>query len=207
MSWIQTHSGEAFSFQEYRPETIKIEDIAHALANLCRFVGHTDRYYSVAEHCVVMSRQVDPEHALEALMHDAAEAYIGDVSRPLKSMLPEYQELQYTVEFWIKTRFGLSHEMPQAVKQADKRMLITECEQLLWPPAAPWDGLEGVAPFDDMRLSCLPPETAKRQFLDRYATLRNEADSGLEESQMQPVGELEIVDENNGYVTLRAPWD
>src|ERR1700757_1336901 len=83
-AWIQTFSGKRFSLLEPQPDQICIEDIAHALSLQARFTGHVKYHYSVAQHCWYASQIVAPEFALEALMHDASEAYIGDMSRPMK---------------------------------------------------------------------------------------------------------------------------
>jgi hypothetical protein len=82
--WMQTFTGRAFYPLDPRPEDIDPVDIAHALSLICRYGGHSSRFYSVAEHCVLMSHAVAPEHALWALLHDATEAYLGDMIRPLK---------------------------------------------------------------------------------------------------------------------------
>src|SRR5579885_2784587 len=84
--WIQTYCGVAFYPLDPRPEEILIEDIAHALSMLCRFTGHVKRFYSVAQHCVYVSHRCDPKDALWGLLHDAAEAYLNDISRPVKSL-------------------------------------------------------------------------------------------------------------------------
>lgn len=91
--WILTFSGERFYPFSPAPEEVKTKDIAHALANICRFNGHTRGFYSVAAHSVHVSRLVPPEFALEALLHDAAEAYVGDMVRPLKRGLPAFEEV------------------------------------------------------------------------------------------------------------------
>ena len=111
--WMQTYTGVRFYPMDPRPEELDIRDIAHALSLICRYGGHVDRFYSVAEHCVLMSQCVPEEHALWALLHDASEAYVGDMVRPLKRQLPEYEAAEGRVIAAIVERVGLpSTRMP-----------------------------------------------------------------------------------------------
>jgi hypothetical protein len=135
--WMQTYSGRRFYPMNPRPSEIDPVDIAHALSLLCRYGGHVDRFYSVAEHCVLMSNAVAPEHALAALLHDATEAYVCDVPRPLKAYLDAYREIEDHVWAAIAIRFGLALELPAEVKQADTRILLTERAALM-PRAERW---------------------------------------------------------------------
>jgi hypothetical protein len=143
--WMQTYTGRAFFPMDPDPDDIDPDDIAHALSLLCRYNGHVDRFYSVAEHCVLVSRAVPAEDALWGLLHDATEAYVGDMIRPLKRSMPEYRAAEDRVMAAIATRFGLTGEMPASVKNADNRILLTERAALMSaaPPRA-WmqDGLE-----------------------------------------------------------------
>lgn len=109
-----------------RPEDVNIADIAHALANLCRWGGHCPHFYSVAEHSVLVSYQVPRQHALTALMHDATEAYLGDVPRPIKVGLPEYKRMEALNWLAIAERFRLPKELPQCVHDADNAVLLAE---------------------------------------------------------------------------------
>ena len=114
MSIIQTHTGKFLDLLNPTPDMIDMEDIAHALAHLCRFTGHTQRFYSVAEHCVRMVQWGLPGPAALRLMHDATEAYIGDVSTPLKTLLPNYGVIELDIRNAIAERFGfgITHHAP-----------------------------------------------------------------------------------------------
>src|SRR5438128_5709421 len=92
--WMQTYTGRRFYPLAPAIEDVDLRDIAHSLAHQCRYAGHVDRFYSVAEHCVLLSRAVPAEYALDALLHDAAEAYVVDVPRPLKRNLAGYAEIE-----------------------------------------------------------------------------------------------------------------
>lgn len=124
--WILTYSGKRFSFLDIDPEAIDIGDIATALSNICRFTGHLDQHYSVAQHCVLVSHLVEPHLAFEGLMHDASEAYCGDVSSPLKARLPDYREIEGRVDRAIRAKYGLPLVETPDVKVADLRMLASE---------------------------------------------------------------------------------
>ena len=127
--WFVTHSGRVFFVRDPDPSAICIEDVAHALAHVCRFGGHCDTHYSVAQHSIFVSHEVTPHLALHALLHDAAEAYIGDVIRPLKHQLPEYKAIEVRVEAAIAEAFGLRPLIAierEAIKAADRVALATE---------------------------------------------------------------------------------
>ena len=105
--WLQTFSGKIFHPLDPNPEEICIEDIAHCLANICRFHGSVNRFYSVAEHSCHISRYCDPKYALEGLMHDASEAYIIDVPSPVKYELPKYKIIEKRIEKVIAQKWNL----------------------------------------------------------------------------------------------------
>jgi len=97
MSWIQTYTGKCFHPREPGPDDFDIRDVAHALSLLCRFNGHCRTFYSVAEHSVRVSRICPPAAALWGLLHDLGEAYVGDLPRPLKPLMPRFEEIEATV--------------------------------------------------------------------------------------------------------------
>src|ERR1019366_10480236 len=126
--FIGTFSGLRFWPLGPNPAKILIEDVAHALAHQCRFSGHASKFYSVAEHSVHVSRLCLPEHALWGLLHDASEAYLVDLPRPLK-LLPEfaaYREAERRLQRAVAVRFGLPEDQPASVTEADDTMLWIE---------------------------------------------------------------------------------
>lgn len=174
MSYLVTYTGRAIDLRMPRASDVCIEDIAHALARLCRFGGHVHGgFYSVAQHSVHVSGLVAPEHALAGLLHDATEAYVGDCVRPLKRMLPKYQRVE--AEMWsaIAARFGLALALPREVVEADERMLATEVRDLLVGPHAAALLRELPEPLPGS-IEPLEPSTAELLFLGRYRELVEE---------------------------------
>jgi uncharacterized protein len=168
--WIQTHSRKKFFPLTPRPEDVCIEDIAHALSNLCRFTGHTREFYSVAQHSVLVSEVCPFEHALHGLLHDGSEAYISDLARPVKysDLMTPYRNAEKHLQRIVYEAFYLDPEEPASVKRADDRLVVTERRDLLGEPIEPW--ITTAAPLPD-RIIAWSPKTAKRIFLDRYRLL------------------------------------
>jgi phage pi2 protein 07 len=134
-TYIRTYHGLEFDFVDPKPEQVCIEDIAHALSNICRFTGHTPNHYSVAEHSILVSYYVEPQNRLLALLHDASEAYLGDVASPLKQLLPEYKKLEEKVANVIFEALGVDIVTNKAyndVKLADNLMLEKEFSHIVY---------------------------------------------------------------------------
>lgn len=174
--WIQVYSGKPFTFFSPGVSDIDILDIAHALSMQCRFNGHVKKFYSVAEHSVNVSYEVPEQYALAGLLHDAAEAYIGDMVSPLKFHMPEFREVETRIESAIFRRFNVplySHEQNMAVKRADLALCVHEGRTLLTNPLLvdTWEFTSRSELKNEHTLECLSPLRAKAKFLARFDEL------------------------------------
>jgi hypothetical protein len=139
-TWIQTRTG-SIDLLDPQPEDVNIEDIAFALSNLCRFTGHVP-FYSVAQHSVLVydicKQQCNDKNILKAaLLHDAAEAYLGDVSTPLKNAMAVYKAIEHRMQAVIGQRFGVVLDpMHEMIVGADRMALAIEKRDLL--PEMDW---------------------------------------------------------------------
>jgi hypothetical protein len=170
MTWILTASGKRFDYADPQPQQIDILDIAQALAHECRYAGHARRFYSVAQHSVLVSQIVPREHALEALLHDAHEAYCKDIPRPLKALLPDYRAVEDRIDGVIRAHFGLPAKLSEAVVTADLVLLATERRDLMPHDDTPWPILDGIAPLP-RRMNTVHPERAQAMFIRRWVEL------------------------------------
>ena len=166
-SWMQTASGKAFWPLDPRVEDIQIEDIAAALSKLCRYGGHCHTFYSVAEHCVLMAHAAPDGQHLAALLHDASEAYLSDVIRPVKAHLANYKDIEANLECAIAKRFGLQWPMPAEVKHLDERIIADEREQAMIRSSVAWAQWTPVAPLG-VTLQFWTPEKAEFEFLAAF---------------------------------------
>lgn len=150
-----------------------IEDIAHSLSNLCRFNGHVKTFYSVAQHSIEVSKIVPSKFALQGLLHDAAEAFLGDVVSPLKQLLPDYKAIEARVEAAVFSRLGLPQPLDESVKNADLTMLLAEQRELMPFHSDAWEvEAMGLIPLT-LRIVPLVPAEAKNVFLSRFYELKN----------------------------------
>jgi hypothetical protein len=159
---IETYSGKAVTFTNITEEDIELVDIVQALSNICRFNGHIPSFYSVAEHSVraanfALEENLGKEIALTMLLHDAAEAYVGDMVRPLKRH-PDYgtahRQLEDKILATICQKLGGIWPHPCQVHQIDKQIYLWECDNIRTGKQLGWS-----------------PSHAKQRWLDTYAQL------------------------------------
>lgn len=174
-NWMQTFTGRMFWPLDPRPEEIFIEDIAHALSHYCRFGGHCKTFYSVAEHSLFVANLVPAKDRLHALLHDAAEAYLGDMINPLKRTMPEYERAEHAVWLAVCQRFNISPCLPTSVRIADRIAVMTERRDICSTPPASWGaGFEDVPPAVAEIRPAMFPEKVKGQFLERFHRISRE---------------------------------
>ena len=166
-TYICTYLGNRFYPLEGLIDHVHLEDIAHGLAYQCRFNGQTSEFYSIAQHSLMVADIVSvhhPELRLAALLHDASEAYLGDVVKPLKALLPNYKQIELNVELIIAQTFGISDPFNPLIKQADMVALATEKRDLMPHSAEDWSYLKGFVPLPES-IATMAPDQAKRAFL------------------------------------------
>lgn len=170
-NWIQTFTGRQFWPTDPRADDIDIRDIAHALSMKCRYTGHCREFYSVGQHSILASDIVPPEHALWGLMHDAGEAYLPDVARPVKRELHGFREIEDRILACVAERFSLPWPPPhEEIERADLILLATERRDLMAAPPIPWVSTENVQPFPGV-IWPLGPDRAELEFLKRFKIL------------------------------------
>ena len=162
--WIQTYSGRQFDLTD-PSSCVYIRDIAHALSNVCRFAGHTNVHYSVAQHCVLVSQHC--KHALWGLLHDAAEAYIGDVPRPVKRVASGVQDLETVILKRIAEQFRLEWPIPEEVCIVDRRISLDEKRCLMGKSPVPWTIENFYKPLD-IEIVAWSPAAAEQAYLKRF---------------------------------------
>lgn len=172
--WCLSFSGKKIYPLDLQPSEIDIEDIAHSLSNICRFGGHCRKFYSVAQHSIIVSWAVSPVDKLCALLHDAPEAYCGDMVRPLKvnSLLAPYRDIEAGIWYSICSKFELDVDLPSEVDKADARVLLAEKRDLMncnghtW--AFPQCKYPEIDPYPIDPIEPWMPERAKTEFLKLF---------------------------------------
>ncbi len=218
MSEIMTVSGKTLGYYNGSYEAIDIEDIATGLSNICRFAGQVEQFYSDAEHSVnvaleVYSKTSNARAAMQALFHDASEAYMNDCPAPLKNCIGnQFREIETRIQNLVMDvlhidRYSLSPE----IKEADRRWAVTE-KNILQPESPKWGGdWMHVRPYPVNELACLSPSEARAEFLIAYRYYKsliehpsteakkiealpvNQEPQGLPDPEVLHVGEVETA--------------
>ena len=171
--WIETYTGLKFDILDPQPDMVCIEDIAHSTSQVNRFAGHCKFPYPVSQHSRLGSYVIEEALALDFLLHDASEGYIGDMSRPLKHFSiagDEYRKVEARVQGVICDVFGINRIEPPQVKIVDNLMLYAEKEQLM--AGVEWDykWADTDEPAD-VKIVETSFQDNKRLFLERFYQL------------------------------------
>ena len=189
--WFPTRSGIIFDLDAPRADMVRWDDVAEALAKLCRFNGHCEGHYSVAEHSVRVGALLPPKRAIYGLLHDAHEAYLGDLIAPLKELLradtDAYDKIERRIDNVIWEAAGLpppNGSLATAIKRADRVMLATERRDLVQEGdiPRPWTRIEGVKPAPGP-IDGLPWEDAKTAWLRHFELWAPRPAAGIEEGR------------------------
>lgn len=167
MTWLLTYTGQRVDLVDPQPDMIDLIDIVIGLSRESRFAGQTKVFYSVAQHSTLASHIVPPEFAMEALLHDASEAYLKDIPRPLKQLLPDYRRIEHRLQDVIRARYGLPEAQSYPVTKADRIMLATERRDLMPDDASDWPILANVRPLDK-RINAVGHHRAEALFMQRF---------------------------------------
>ena len=183
-SWMQLHSARKAFPLSPDADVIHINDIAHSLSNICRFNGHCNFHYSVAQHSLYVAAivaKVDPALAIYGLLHDAGEAFLSDVVSPIKGDLyvkcpatnvfpEEFIPFEKYENRWLQLvaqKYGLVYPFPEEVWKADLRVCCAESMQIMKKPPEPWAVMKDVIPASIMILR-ETPEVIEEHFLQKF---------------------------------------
>ena len=167
--WIETFTGKRMYFLEPTPDMIDIVDIAHALSHVCRFGGHVTHFYSVAEHSLAVSKLA--ENKLEGLLHDASEAYLVDIPKPIKAYLSNYKEIENKLMGAIAAKFGAGWPVSADTHDADAMQLKEEASIIMTSGGKDWVGNFPTKRDKGIEPLCYPPHIAKLLFLNEFSKL------------------------------------
>lgn len=175
--WMETHTGLKFWPARPRIEDINALDIAHALALKCRYGGHSKVFYSVAEHCYFLASyarilKLPVEVQFHLLMHDASEAYLPDVPRPIKHFFPDLLLMEKRLDTLVRERFGLGHDLPLQLKEFDSRIIKDERCQVMFKSDNEWQ-TDAFRPLG-VTLAFFTPAEAETRFLHAYQVIGRE---------------------------------
>lgn len=171
---MKTYKGHTINYTLHTVSEVDIEDIAHSLSRQNRFLGHTEMPYTVAQHSILVSKQVPPDHALAGLLHDAAEAYFGDIIRPVKELMGrEFRRMHDNFTRLVFEAYSVTFPIPQAVHEADHRLLVTEMHdpRIYGKPEVTPIRAEGYKPYDMEIFPYASASEAEFRFITHFREL------------------------------------
>lgn len=197
MTIKSTYSGKDFNFSDPKIEEISIVDISHALSRIARYSGHLEGFYSVAQHSVYVSRLSPPDWRLQGLLHDASEAYTGDLITPLTQAVPQLRELKNKIEDLVARKFDIPWPESPEVKRVDKKMLYTE---IFWIGNPVWR--EQYIPYEngypdiyDIKIETWEPDLAKYIFIAEFLRIHQRLDMTAKRKRLGEKEERDLIRE------------
>lgn len=186
--FITTYSGEKFYIEEVNLEDIPVYDIAHALSMNCRFNGHIEEFYSVAEHSVVVSKLVPNRYKLAALMHDIGEAFVPDIPRPFKSLIQGFDEYEEQILDKAANLYGFNYPLPYTVQYVDKHIVRAEAGVLMRNVPDWVDAYQEIVTGDEARdlIQGLLPPVAAELWMEEFALCMYRRAAGEESHDCHP---------------------
>ncbi len=173
MSIVRTYTGRNLDLLNPDPKEIDIQDIAHHLAKLDRYNGAGHYHYSVGQHSLLVADALPKEYKLQGLLHDATEAYLGDVVSPLKKLLPDYRKIEQGVMAAVCKRYDITFPRPNIIKRADQAVMAAEMLQVVkWPDLPKKQGLP--EPPKGMKIEPMGWKAVREVFIQRFKELHRE---------------------------------
>ena len=174
-NYIETYTGIKFDFLDPEPEQVDIIDIAHSLGMQVRYTGHCKKFYSIAEHSLLVAELCPDEYKLYGLLHDASEAYLTDVASPIKPFLQNYKMMECKVMKAVVDKYGLPDFFPEEVHDADMLALRIEIEQLMHSKGVGWSiNKVSTSPLPKLTIQNMSPVEAKEEFLKKFYELTSD---------------------------------
>jgi hypothetical protein len=174
--WIELITGSRFYFNK---PMYDVGAIAHSLSHICRFTGHSRKFYSVAEHSVLVSRIMEDQglgDPMEGLLHDGVESVLADVARPIKSLLKDYKALEAALDSAMRKQFALPEAMTEGCKRADSIALLIEARELMPNKGENFEGMPDdvvlAARKATYMVAAWTPENARERFMTRMHDIR-----------------------------------
>lgn len=167
-NWIETFTGAKFYPLGALESEIDVLDIAHSLSNQCRYGGHTSSFYSVAQHSCLVAELVNSKYKMDALLHDATEAYLLDLPKPVKMCMPDYEKFEEDLREVVCKTFNISYPIPKNVLDMDIVAACIEHENFFSDKFKEFYQTYTSLPIPKMKLDPKTPLQSEKLFLSMY---------------------------------------